>query len=417
MKKESQKARGARDLLPEDMKNFRHIENIFRKSCNEWGYEEVRTPTLEYLHLFTSAGTLTPAMLNKVYSFLDWDGWSGERVVLRPDGTIPVARLYTENLSKQKIAKLCYVTNVFSFESTGKENREKWQFGVEYLGRDGFSADVETISLAMEILKELKINDVTIKLSHAGLIKAILKSLNLDEERYQKILEQVNHGNWQYLTKLKGIDSDTSNLLSVILNIKGKSSGFLENIQSLPGISNDLKSAINNFAGIAALLDVLDYNYQIDITSTRNFEYYTGLCFQIIYRDLTIVSGGRYNSLLPLMGMDNVPACGFALYADHLMKFLVEIKPEDKNNSIAIICSGQAVNVLKAVFDIAEHLHSKGFTAEIQNSKNLNEYRWIIEYKSKASVFLVTDNVKNKTVELNSTATLIKMLKSTKLTG
>ncbi|HIE17777.1 MAG TPA: ATP phosphoribosyltransferase regulatory subunit, partial [Dehalococcoidia bacterium] len=97
----SQKCKGARDLLPRDTKAFRFIEELFRKSCASWGYQEVRTPTLEYLHLFTAAGTLTPHMLSKVYSFLDWDGWSGERVVLRPDGTIPVARLYVENLSQQ----------------------------------------------------------------------------------------------------------------------------------------------------------------------------------------------------------------------------------------------------------------------------------------------------------------------------
>ena len=89
-----QRCKGTRDLSPEEMARFRLIEGAFRDCCLKWGYEEVRTPTLEYLHLFTSTGTLTPSRLNKVYSFLDWDGWSGERVVLRPDGTIPVARLY-----------------------------------------------------------------------------------------------------------------------------------------------------------------------------------------------------------------------------------------------------------------------------------------------------------------------------------
>ena len=94
----SLKAKGTQDLSPEDMRRFRLIEGVFRDSCLKWGYEEVRTPTLEYLHLFTSTGTLTPSRLNKVYSFLDWDGWSGERVVLRPDGTIPIARLYIEDM-------------------------------------------------------------------------------------------------------------------------------------------------------------------------------------------------------------------------------------------------------------------------------------------------------------------------------
>src|SRR4030065_2169999 len=111
-----QRAKGTQDLSPEDMRRFRLIESIFRDSCLKWGYEEVRTPTLEYLHLFTSTGTLTPSRLRKVYSFLDWDGWSGERVVLRPDVTIPVARYYIENV-KSQLAKLFYVANVFIFEN------------------------------------------------------------------------------------------------------------------------------------------------------------------------------------------------------------------------------------------------------------------------------------------------------------
>src|SRR5512136_2220818 len=123
------RCKGNRDLLPQDMESFRNVEEAFRSSCLKWGYEEVRTPTLEYLHLFTAAGTLTPSMLSKVYSFLDWDGWSGERVALRPDGTIPVARLFIENFAKEEIARLSYVTNVFIFEETGKEKREKWQCG------------------------------------------------------------------------------------------------------------------------------------------------------------------------------------------------------------------------------------------------------------------------------------------------
>lgn len=76
---ETQKCKGARDLLPEDMERFRQVEDAFRNSCINWGYKEIKTPTLEYIHLFTAAGTLTPAMLGRVYSFLDWDGWGRAR--------------------------------------------------------------------------------------------------------------------------------------------------------------------------------------------------------------------------------------------------------------------------------------------------------------------------------------------------
>jgi histidyl-tRNA synthetase len=49
-----QRAKGTRDLSTEEMRRFCHIEGAFRDVCIQWGYVEVRTPTLEYLHLFTS---------------------------------------------------------------------------------------------------------------------------------------------------------------------------------------------------------------------------------------------------------------------------------------------------------------------------------------------------------------------------
>ena len=172
-----QKSKGMRDLFPTDMQKFRFISELFRESCLKWGYEEVRTPTLENLHLFTSAGTLTPGMLGKVYSFLDWDGWSGERVVLRPDATIPVARMYIENMAEKELAKLFYIANTFIFEETGKKNRERWQLGAELIGMGSPLADVELIALAAEVLKKAGLDKVEIRLSHAGLTRGILQKL------------------------------------------------------------------------------------------------------------------------------------------------------------------------------------------------------------------------------------------------
>ncbi len=161
-----------RDLLPQDMEKFRRLEGVFRDVCRRWGYGEVRTPVLEYLHLFTTAGTLTPGMLSRVYSFLDWDGWSGERVVLRPDGTIPTARLFLSEVGKDP-ARLFYVENVFSFEETGREARERWQCGVEFIGGPSPQAEGELVSLALEVLVRLGFS-ATVKLTHQGFLKALL---------------------------------------------------------------------------------------------------------------------------------------------------------------------------------------------------------------------------------------------------
>ena len=321
-----QRSKGTRDLSPEEMVVFRLIEEVFRECCLKRGYEEVRTPTLEYLHLFTSTGTLTSGMLNRVYSFLDWDGWSGERVVLRPDGTIPVARLYIDSMEEEELAKLFYVANVFIFEQTGKKTRERWQCGVELMGAGSALADVELITLALEVLKGLKLEGIELRLSHAGLIRTILEKLGLSPEEQAKVFDQILDGDVEALARVELRRPELGRALPSLLNLKGKSSGFLKNwealfVQNLP----EFKPCLDDFINIVELLEALGCDYQIDIASGSGFEYYTGVIFQLYIGEEKIGGGGRYDALVPLLGGRDVPASGFALYLDRLMNL---VKPE-----------------------------------------------------------------------------------------
>ncbi len=406
----SQKCKGARDLLPKDTVVFRYIEDVFRNSCLGWGYQEVKTPTLEYLYLFTSAGTLTPNMLSKVYSFLDWDGWSGERVVLRPDGTIPVARLYVENLTQQEIARLFYITNVFAFEETGKENRERWQCGVELIGSDKPASDVELILLATEILQKLDIADIEIQLSHAGVLRALLKELSLNPDEESRLVEQILDGDWQALMKIEPRKPNSSRLLSLLLDLRGKSRGFLENLKALPQIPMDLKSPLENFSEIAGLLDALSCNYQIDITATRGFEYYTGLCFNFLAKGARLGGGGRYDNLIRLIGGKNTPACGFALYVDPLMSLTQPKAKEKVERMISIRCDSAAPETIKATFKLAKSFRQAGYVTEVNFNGHQSHYRWIIAVQEEPQQFLVIDQSRNLKRAASSIADAIQIV-------
>ena len=162
---ESMRSQGMNDLSPEEMVRFRRVENFFSQSCSSWGYREVRTPTIEQLWLFTVVGTLSSQMLERVYSFLDWDGWSGERVLLRPDSTIPAARFYAENFTDGETAKLFYVQNIFRF-TDGDDAREDWQCGAELIGDTQPQGDIELILMGLKALEAMKLSSLELKLSH-----------------------------------------------------------------------------------------------------------------------------------------------------------------------------------------------------------------------------------------------------------
>jgi len=408
----AQRCKGTQDLSPEEMRRFRLIEGAFRDCCLKWGYGEVRTPTLEYLHLFTSTGTLTPGRLGKVYSFLDWDGWSGERVVLRPDGTIPIARLYIDTMGEKELAKLFYVTNVFIFEETGKETRERWQCGAELIGAGSTIADVELVILALDVLQELGLADVELRLSHADLIRALLVKFGLSPGEQTRVFDQILDGDVAVLAEAKAQRPELQRALASLLDLKGESSGFLRNIkalfnQDLP----ELESPLNNFIGIVDLLESLGFNYQIDITSGRGFEYYTGVMFQLFAGEEHIGGGGRYDALIPLMGGRDIPASGFALYLDRL-KNLIKPQALDKAPAQRVLIRAEPTGgLLKEAFSLASCLHEAGYAAEVHpGGQEPASLRWRIDVQGKAPLFVLTDCLSNEKFELKTTDEVLALL-------
>jgi len=393
------------------MAGFRLIEGIFRDCCLKWGYQEVRTPTLEYLHLFTSVGTLTPGRLGKVYSFLDWNGWSGERVVLRPDGTIPIARLYIDSMEEEELAKLFYVANVFIFEATGKKTRERWQCGAELIGAGSPLADVELVMLALEVLKRLKLDGIELKLSHAGLIKALLVKLELSPEEQTRVFDRLLDGDMEALAEVKPDRPELGKTLLPLLDLKGKSSSSLKHLKTLsaPDLTQ-LQPYIDDFINIAELLEAVGCDYQIDLASGRGFEYYTGVIFQIFQDEESIGGGGRYDALIPLMGGKDIPASGFALYLDRLMNL---VKPaalaEPPGQRILIRAQPEAV---KDGFSTAERLREAGYRAEFYLGAQAEaDFDWTLDVQSKAPKFILTDQAKRKRFEAQTINQVLKLLK------
>jgi histidyl-tRNA synthetase len=398
-----QRCKGTRDLSPEEMARFRLIEEAFRERCLRWGYQEVRTPTIEYLHLFTSAGTLTPSMLERVYSFLDWDGWSGERVVLRPDGTIPIARLYIDTMAGKGLARLFYVTNTFIFEETGKKTRERWQCGTELIGVNTPASDVELILLALEVINSLKLKNVTMRLSHAGLIKALLEHLGLNPEEQAKVFDQILDGDARALAELKTGKPELDGILFPLLSLKGHSSGFLKNLKAISSRSLlEFEPYLTNFIEVVSTLEDLGCKYQIDIASGAGFEYYTGIIFQLYSGREKIGGGGRYDDLIPAMGGGEIPASGFALYIDRIMDLVEPDMSKEPVRQVVLVKAESNAKIAEA-FSCANRLRDAGYTAELDlGKKELANARWLLEIRSEPPKYNLQDTVESGWTELQT---------------
>ena len=410
----AQRCKGTRDLLPQAMRRFRYIEEIFRTSCLRWGYGEVRTPILEYLYLFTAAGTLTPKMLSRVYSFLDWDGWSGERVVLRPDGTIPTARLFLSELSQEAPARLFYVANTFSFEETGTEARERWQCGAELIGGGPPVADVELVLLALEVLKRLGLEGVRVRLAHIGLLRALLGALRLEAAQQTEVLDQVLDGNIRALEEIRPFDAGLQGALSLLFGLKGESPGFLRNLGALlvPTLP-EVEPSVQDFLQVAELLTALGCPYEIDMASGKGFEYYTGLVFQFYLGEEKVGGGGRYDNLIPLLGGEDVPASGFALYMEPLMKLAAP--PREMAPARRVLVTVEPGAPWKSGFHVAQELRAAGYGVELDlGGARAADLVWqVLVPQGEGASYLLVDLKSGKRVQLSSLARLLGALEET----
>ena len=346
---ESMRSRGMRDLLPADMERFRRTELTFRDVCLGWGYEEVRTPTIEHLYLFTAAGTLSPQMLDRVYSFLDWDGWSGERVVLRPDSTIPTVRLFTESLADREGAKLFYVQPVLRFDQ-GDESREDWQCGVELLGDTYPRGDVELILLARETLERLGLG-ASLKLSHPGIVRSLLDKAGLAIEEQIALYNRVLAGD---LAALDDVESKLPGSASVrgLLAMEGSGPAYLQNLETaLKPAVPEIAAPLAELGAVSRMLEGMGIAHEIAPLLVRDFEYYTGPVFHVFAGEKHVGGGGRYDGLAELVGERKMPASGFALDFESIMPLLGETKEEA--GAVTIRCESKEAADLSRAFALA----------------------------------------------------------------
>ena len=316
------RASGMRDLGPEEMERFRRVERVFLDVSARHGYREIRTPTLEPLHLFTATGALSPQLLDRVYSFLDWDGWSGERVVLRPDGTVPAARWFEEHRAGDAPARLCYVQPVYRFAREG--DRELWQCGVELFGLAAPEADAELLLLARELLAELGLDDLRYEIAHAGLMRAMLSAAGLDPAEQPAAYDRLLEGGAAVTEEVVARDPRGASALRLLFGVDGAASGYMRNLRAtLLPLAPAAEAPLEELEAAATTLDAAGCAYALRPGTARNFEYYSGVTFVLSAAGEPCITGGRYDGLSRALGGRGAPACGFG--ADLLR--LAELAP------------------------------------------------------------------------------------------
>ena len=301
---------GMRDLGPQEMQRFRRVERAFLDVCARHDYREIRTPAIEPLHLYTATGSLSPQLLDGVYSFLDWDGWSGERVVLRPDSTVPAARWYEEQQNGDGAARLCYVQPVYRFAAEG--DRELWQCGVELFGLAAPQADAELLLLARDFLTELGL-EPRFELAHAGLVRVVLAAAGLERAEQVVVYDRLLAGDADVVDELVQRSPDGASAIKLLFDVDEGGAAYVANLRgALLPFAPDAAQPLDEMEAAVRALDEAGCAAVVRTAPSGSFEYYSGLTFTVSSGGEALINGGRYDGLVDSLGDREAPACGFA---------------------------------------------------------------------------------------------------------
>ncbi len=303
---------GTQDFLPNDAASKRIIEQKIFELFAAFGYEEVVTPTMEYLEtLTTSSGRAIEPHLFKMFDR------NNRTLALRHEMTTPIARLTVSRLKNSpRPIKLSYNSNVFRFRSNQPGRQcEFYQAGVELLGTSNAFADAEIIALAAQALKVSGLEDFKICLGQVDFASGLMEQNNLPPDLQAEIKAAIERHDIVALENLPVNDS---------LKKIPKLQGGKEILSAAQAIAQNERSrrALDNLSEIYRLLETYGVADKItfDLGLIRDFEYYTGMVFEAYAAGVgySLAGGGRYDNMLKDFGFE-CPATGFALGIERIL--------------------------------------------------------------------------------------------------
>jgi histidyl-tRNA synthetase len=351
-----QAPRGTFDVLPNDARARKRIEASAAEIFSRAGYEPIATPAFEDTELFErGVGRSTDIVRKEMFTFEDKGGRS---LTLRPEGTAPICRAYLEH-GMHKLAqpvKLSYCGPFFRHERPqAGRYRQFHQIGAEAIGTDSPLADAEMIMLLSDLLTELGVPGVELRLGSLGSpgarstyleeLKAHLRSH--EEELSKDVRERIE------INPLRAFDADDEGTQGVMA--------------SAPTIVGRLEGEdAEHFAEVRALLEAAGIAFEIDPTLVRGLDYYTRTIFSFVCDELGAQSevggGGRYDGLIEQLGGPPTPAIGWAAGIERILLALDEAEEATSRDAfLAVADPSQQRRALA----LAGELRRAGLTAEI----------------------------------------------------
>jgi len=360
-----QLVKGMKDILPDEQLYWNLIRTKVDNFAKNYGFSRIDTPVLEFTNLFKrTVGEDTDVVNKEMYSFVSQ---GGDKLSLRPENTASVVRAYIEHgmLNLPQPVKLFYVGPQFRHDNPqAGRYRQFWQFGFEAIGDDDPVIDAQLIAISYHILKELGL-DIEIHVNSVGDTSS--------RAEYIKVLKKY------YQDKKKLICKDCNLRLNknTLRLLDCKNVKCQELADEAPQMVDYLSEAgKNHFMAVLEYLDALDIKYSLNPKIVRGLDYYTRTAWEIFEcsdkdgKLNALGGGGRYDTLVDMLGGRATPAIGFAIGVERVIMKMQEAKVEvDKGKKFDAYIAQLGIEARKKALALFEELRAAGFSVTENMSK------------------------------------------------
>lgn len=315
-----QLVRGFRDILPDEVESWKHIENTAAGLFTAFGFREIRTPILENTSLFQrSIGEHTDIVEKEMYTF---PGSRDELLTLRPEATASVVRAYIQQrlYAVDPVQKLYTIGPMFRRERPQKGRyRQFYQINAEVFGIASPLMDAQLIVMLHHLFAALDISGLSIQLNSLG--------CPVCRPGFKATLSD----------RLKAADGLCGDCLrrretNPLRVLDCKVPSCQEVIAGAPVMADYLcEDCARHFQAMTRALDGRGIVYVINHRLVRGLDYYCRTAFEFQTIELgaqnAVAGGGRYDGLVAALGGPAQPAIGFAVGMDRLVDLLHLTRP------------------------------------------------------------------------------------------
>jgi histidyl-tRNA synthetase len=313
--------KGTRDLLPPETRLWNRVEAAAHEVFALYGFDEIRTPTLESTELFVrSVGESTDIVHKEMYTFTDRGGRS---VTLRPENTAGVVRAYVEHALAQagRPWKLYYIGPQFRYERPQKGRyREFRQIGAEVLGPADAATDAELLVMLFDFLGRLGFTGLSVSLNSVGTDATRPAYVEAIRSFFSSNENSLGDDDRRRLAEnpLRVLDSKDPAVKHLV-----ETAEFPRLVDMLPTLD---PASHEHHRELKALLVASNIPFKETPLLVRGLDYYTRTVFEVTAGGLgaqdAILGGGRYDKLAADLGGPKTPGIGFAIGEDRLVEIL-----------------------------------------------------------------------------------------------